>query len=115
MISRILKFEGFTTLLLALFVYQLMGFNWVWFLLLIFVPDISLVGYLKNKKIGALIYNFVHNLVTATILIFVGFLSGIELFTMIGIILIAHVGMDRALGYGLKYPTSFKQTHVQKV
>lgn len=75
-----------------------------------------MIGYIKNKKIGAFIYNFVHNYVLALLCIFLGYiLLKNTIVTLIGIILFAHVSIDRFLGYGLKYSTSFKETHLQKI
>lgn len=75
-----------------------------------------MIGYLKYKKIGAIIYNSVHNYVLALFVIGLGYLIlKHEAITQFGIILFAHVSMDRVLGFGLKYPTNFKDTHFQKV
>jgi hypothetical protein len=75
-----------------------------------------MVGYLKDKELGALLYNLVHNYALALLLTALGVLiANNNTVSLIGIILIAHVGLDRALGYGLKYSTNFKDTHIQKV
>lgn len=116
MIKKILQLEGLAFLLLALFFYNQLHGNWVLFILLLFTPDISMIGYLKNKKFGAVLYNFIHNYVLSIIIIAIGeiFLQN-SFITLLGIILFAHVGLDRLLGYGLKYPTDFKNTHLQKL
>lgn len=85
------------------------------FAILLFAPDISTIGYLKNKRLGALVYNLVHNFVLCFILIFSGIFLGEEILISLGLILSAHIGLDRLIGYGLKYPTDFKDTHMQKV
>ncbi len=72
-------------------------------------------GYLKNKKLGAVTYNLMHNFAVGIIVFFIGIYTKSDLITAMGLILIAHVGMDRFFGYGLKYKTAFKDTHMQKV
>ena len=65
---------------------------------LVLAVDVSMVGYLANPRVGAVTYNALHS-----------WLPGL------GAILVAHVGMDRLLGYGLKYPTSFADTHLGRI
>ncbi len=116
MIKKLLHLEGLFFFITAIYFYNNLQGNWLLFILLLFVPDISMIGYIKNKKIGAFIYNFVHNYVLALLCIFLGYiLLKNTIVTLIGIILFAHVSIDRFLGYGLKYSTSFKETHLQKI
>lgn len=74
-----------------------------------------MIGYLKNKKIGSIIYNLGHNYLLAIALVILGNLTPYDWMVTLGIILFAHVSLDRALGYGLKYPDDFKNTHTQKL
>ena len=74
-----------------------------------------MIGYLKNPKLGAVIYNLIHNFILSISLILLGFVINNQLVIFAGIILSAHIGMDRALGYGLKKPTGFKDTHLGKI
>jgi hypothetical protein len=116
MVKKILHLEGFVFFLTALFFYHQLHGNWFIFILLLFTPDISMIGYLKDKKFGAILYNLMHNYITALIII----VTGAAIFTntfveLLGIILFAHIGLDRFLGYGLKYPNEFKLTHLQKI
>lgn len=115
MVSVILRFEGLAFLLLSLYFYNQLGGNWLLFFVLLFLPDISMIGYLRDKKIGAALYNLVHNYILATIVIGVGVLMTNNTLILLGLILFAHVGLDRLLGFGLKYPENFKHTHLQKV
>ncbi len=116
MVKKLLHAEGIAFFLAALFCYNLFEGNWLLFIILLFTPDISMLGYLKDKKLGAQLYNLGHNYVLALLVISFGlFVTGNPLVTHVGIILFAHVALDRALGYGLKYPSSFKDTHLQKV
>lgn len=74
-----------------------------------------MIGYLKNKKLGATVYNLVHNYATGLIVLTIGYLLVNQVIESIGIILFAHVALDRLLGFGLKYPSAFKDTHLQKI
>lgn len=88
-----------------------------WFLLipLLLVPDLSMIGYVHSPKTGALTYNLIHNWATGLIVLGAGlWLTSFPL-AVAGSILIAHVGMDRALGYGLKLQTAFQDTHLGRI
>ncbi len=115
MVKNILRIEGVLFFLISLYLFQLREQSWLIFILLLFTPDISMIGYLKNKKIGAVIYNLGHNYVLAIGLLILGSLTPNDWMVIYGIILFAHVSLDRALGFGLKYPGDFKDTHIQKV
>jgi hypothetical protein len=93
---------------------QLNG-NALWLLPLLLAPDVSMAGYLGGPRLGSVTYNLVHNLVTALGLLAVGWFVPIAPLALAGAVLIAHVGMDRALGYGLKLPTDFKDTHLGRI
>lgn len=115
MVTWILRVEGLAILLAALYIYSLMEGNWLLFIFFLLVPDISMIGYISDKKIGAFIYNLFHNLTLPMLLIVIGFFFNIQIVAFAGAILLAHVGMDRFFGYGLKYPSNFKDTHLQRV
>lgn len=115
MVSRILRLEGLFIFLLATFLFFNLGGNWLIFALLLFTPDISMIGYIKDKKIGAITYNLVHNLALSFGLMLIGYLSNNELILFAGLILSAHIGVDRSLGYGLKEFSGFKDTHLGKI
>lgn len=113
--SIVLRVEGAAVLTLAVFLYGELGQSWIVFLLLFFVPDLSLLGYLRDKNVGAAVYNVVHTyLWPAGLWAFAFF---IEWGAAMGIALIwaAHIGVDRLAGLGLKYPTGRKDTHLQRV
>lgn len=115
MVKNTLRLEGLVLFLLSLFFYQNVSGNWLLFILLILLPDISMLGYLKDKKVGAILYNLGHTYVTALLLLALGYLLSITLILELGIILFTHTSMDRFFGFGLKYPTHFKDTHMQKI
>jgi len=79
------------------------------------LPDLSMVGYLRGPRTGAVTYNAVHNLVLAAAVVGVGLWQGFAWLVLVGAVLVAHVGMDRALGYGLKLPTDFRDTHLGRI
>lgn len=79
------------------------------------LPDVSMVGYLRDARVGAVTYNAVHNWVLAALAIGLGWWLAVPLLLLAGAILLAHVGMDRALGYGLKLPTDFRDTHLGRI
>lgn len=115
MIKLILRLEGAALFLTSLYFYYLFQGNWLIFVLLLFTPDISMLGYLKDKKLGAYIYNTVHNYLLGIAIILLGTVLKDNLIRSVGIILIAHIALDRFLGFGLKYISGFKDTHLQKV
>ncbi len=89
--------------------------SWWLFILLLLAPDLSALGYLVNVRFGAICYNAVHVDVGPAALLAVGLLSTSPLAVLLALIWLAHIGMDRVAGYGLKYPTKFQDTHLQHV
>lgn len=81
-------------------------------MLLLFAPDLFIVGYARSTKIGALIYNLGHSYLLPAFLTFYGWQSERPLLLAIGLIWFAHIGMDRFAGFGLKYDDNFKHTHL---
>ena len=76
------------------------------------VPDLSMIGYVANAQVGATAYNAVHTYSCPLILAAYGLGSGHNIVLAVALIWIPHIGLDRLLGYGLKYPTYFKDTHL---
>ena len=113
--SFLLRLEGATILLLSVVLYRQSHASWLLFALLFLTPDLFMLGYLVNTRVGAALYNLVHTLLTPGVLFAVSFLAGKTQFIPLLLIWTAHIGFDRALGYGLKYPTQFKDTHLQRV
>lgn len=100
----------------AISIYLLTKYNlglpvWAW-VILFFSPDISMLGYLVNTRVGAYTYNLFHHRAVAIILAAFGLLLASNLLIAIGILLFAHSSFDRMLGYGLKYADNFKHTHL---
>ncbi len=84
---------------------------WLWPIIFL-APDIGMVGYLANPKIGSWTYNFFHFKSIAVAVIACGVLLEFKELLVAGVVLFGHAAMDRMLGYGLKYPDSFKHTHL---
>jgi hypothetical protein len=77
--------------------------------------DLSIVGYLAGPRIGALTYNVAHNLVGPLALVGLGWWTDIGWLILVGAALLTHVGLDRTLGYGLKLPSDFRDTHLGRI
>ncbi|MBL8045455.1 MAG: DUF4260 domain-containing protein [Anaerolineales bacterium] len=113
--KMLLHLEGAVLLIAAVTLYAQSGGSWWLFALLLFAPDISMVGYLVNQKIGAQTYNAIHIYLLPALLAAYGLFAATPLASQLALIWFAHIGMDRMLGYGLKYETAFKDTHLQRV
>ncbi len=88
---------------------------WWLFAALILAPDLSMVGFLFGPRVGAATYDVAHTYLWPVALGVVGLVGDVNVATEIGLIWGAHIGVDRALGYGLKYPSGFTETHLQRV
>ena len=86
--------------------------RWWWIPVLLFFPDLFIVGYARSTKLGALLYNLGHSYLLPAFLTFFGWHYDRPLILAIGLIWFAHIGMDRFAGYGLKYDDNFKHTHL---
>ncbi len=107
-----LRLEGVAAFVAGLALFGWLGGPWLLAIPLLLVPDLSAVGYLRGPRLGALTYNAVHNWAAGLALLGLGLAVGAAPLAIAGTILVAHVGMDRAAGYGLKLPTSFHDTHL---
>lgn len=103
--------EGALIFLGATGLFAALGESWWWYILLFFIFDVSFVGYLVNTRFGAIAYNFIHSLILPLLLLALSLLSQ-DLFFLasFSLIWLAHIGFDRMLGYGLKYPDNFHHT-----
>lgn len=99
----------------ALALYFHLDYGWVLLVVLALAPDLAAVGYLAGNRIGAAAYNAAHTYVGPVVLATVGVLGDIDTATQLSLIWLVHIGADRLLGYGLKYPSAFKDTHLQRV
>jgi hypothetical protein len=109
----ILRFEGLAYLALACTLYQLLGFSWLQFAWLFFLPDLAILVYVvASPRIGMFAYNLTHSSIGAALVGLAGLLMHDVLYWQIALIWFAHIGFDRALGYGLKYQLGFRVTHL---
>src|SRR5699024_10309690 len=102
----ILHGEGLIVLLMSLYLYWYFDFSWLIFIILLFLPDLSMIAYVKNDQIGAIIYNLFHTYILPVLLFIFSHYTNMHTWMMISIIWLAHIGMDRMIGYGLKYPSA---------
>jgi len=108
----ILRLEGGLVLVSAAAAYAQQGGHWSQFLLLFLIPDLSMLGYLAGARIGAATYNFAHSYVLPLAIGLAGIGSAQPTLIDVALIWIAHIGLDRMLGYGLKYGSAFGHTHL---
>ncbi|RIV43110.1 DUF4260 domain-containing protein [Flagellimonas pelagia] len=113
--KTVLKLEEVLMFVLGIYLFNQLDYAWWWFLVLILAPDIGMVGYLFNNKIGALTYNLFHHKGLAILVYLAGVYFSIPLCQLVGIILFSHSALDRAMGYGLKYDKGFKFTHLGEI
>ncbi|MEM7802552.1 MAG: DUF4260 domain-containing protein, partial [Chloroflexota bacterium] len=107
--------EGAAVLALSILLYAYFGFSWWYFAIFLLAPDLTGFFYFGNKRVFTMAYNLAHTLIFPLLLGGISLLYGSDLGIQIALIWLAHIGMDRAVGYGLKYPTAFKDTHLSRV
>jgi hypothetical protein len=110
-----LRLEGAAAFGAGLAVFGVSGGNWLFLLPLLLLPDISAAGYLVGPRIGTVTYNLFHNWVPGIVVLALGAWLASPALLIAAAILIAHTGMDRAVGYGLKLPSSFQDTHLGRM
>lgn len=112
---NLLKLEELALMVLGIFMFGLLGYQWGWLPVLILLPDISMLGYLLGSKVGAVGYNIIHHRGVAILLYFLGIQFLWPIVQLIGVILFIHIAMDRIFGFGLKYEKGFKFTHLGEI
>ena len=111
----LLRVEALCVLAISVLAYAKFGSGWVVFALFFFAPDLSFFAYRAGPKVGAVTYNIAHSLIGAIVLLATGMLLSAPVAITAGIIWAAHIGFDRALGYGLKYSAGFEFTHLGRI
>ena len=114
-IRTLLRIEGLTLFVGMVGLYGLWGGSWWLFAILFLVPDLSFVAYLAGPRAGAAVYNAMHTYMLPLVLSFIGFGMALPLTLSIAMIWMAHIGIDRALGFGLKYDAGFGFTHLGRI
>jgi hypothetical protein len=113
--SVLLRLEGAGLLRIAAFLYARSDTSWLLFALLFLAPDVGMVGYLGGSRAGAVLYDLLHTSLLPAGLAVMGVVADSRSAVAVALIWLAHIGMDRALGFGLKYPTGFRDTHLGRV
>lgn len=111
----LLRVEGLAVFGAALLLYRELGASWWLFLALALAPDVSLLAFLAGARAGAACYNLVHTYALPAVAFAGGFITETKTAMAVGLVWAAHIGVDRALGLGLKYPTRFRDTHLHRV
>ncbi len=111
----LLHAEGAAVAAAAIAVYFHADYPWWLLVALALAPDLSMAGYLRGPRLGAACYDAVHTYAPPVVVAAIGVLADADAAIQVGLIWIAHIGVDRMLGYGLKYPSRFKDTHLQRV
>jgi hypothetical protein len=111
----LLRAEGVVIFVTAVVLYFHLDHAWWVLVVLALAPDLSMVAYAAGPRLGALGYDVAHTLALPLVLGAAGVLWDVGLASQLALIWLAHIGADRAIGYGLKYPTRFHDTHLQRV
>jgi hypothetical protein len=109
------RLEGLVLFAGGIYAWSALEGIWWLFLVLLLTPDISMLGYLVNPELGAAVYNLVHSYPLAALCLAAGLWLTVPTLTFVGVIVLAHIGWDRMLGYGLKLESGFKDTHLGKL
>lgn len=108
----LLRVEGACIFGSAIWAYSQSGQSWWSFAALLFAPDLGMVGYLANTSVGAVLYNAVHTETPPILLLCTALARNNKAVIGLALSWLAHIGMDRMMGYGLKYGSSFGHTHL---
>ena len=110
--KSLIQIEELLLAALAFYLFLPLGYAWWWFFVLFFAPDLSMIGYVVNARVGAATYNFVHHKGVAVVLFVLGALVHASWLQAAGLIMLGHSSFDRVMGYGLKHLDSFQHTHL---
>jgi hypothetical protein len=110
--KNLVRLEEFAMFGLSIFLSSRLDIAWWWYPLLILAPDLSMLGYLVNPRVGAWTYNLVHHKAVGVGLYILGIVLANPVIQFTGLLLFGHSSMDRMLGYGLKHSDSFQHTHL---
>jgi hypothetical protein len=114
-LRTLLRLEGLALFIGMTLLYAVWEGSWWVYAILLLAPDISFAGYLAGPRAGAIIYNAAHSYMAPMALMTTGFATSSPLVLSIAMIWLAHIGIDRALGYGLKYSAGFSFTHLGRI
>jgi hypothetical protein len=111
----LLHLEGVVVATAAITLYFHFGYPWWLLVVLALAPDLSMLGYAAGPVVGRATYDAAHTYALPVALAAIGVLFDADVAVQVGLIWTTHIGVDRAIGYGLKYRTGFKDTHLQRV
>lgn len=114
-VRTLLRLEGLALFIAGVALYARLHGDWALFLKLFLLPDLSFAMYLFGPRAGAFAYNAMHSTPGALVLAGFGYMAGEPLALLVALIWLAHIGFDRALGYGLKYASAFGDTHLGRI
>jgi Domain of unknown function (DUF4260) len=114
-VVRWLRLEGVAALVAGTVAYATLGGSWIWFLPALLLVDASAVGYLANPRLGAFTYDLAHNWALGLAILGLGLALSLPVVALAGTVVIAHIGLDRSVGYGLKLGSGFKDTHLGRI
>ena len=110
--KTLIRLEEAAGVLFSIYLFSLLPYAWWVYPLFFFAPDISMIGYAINPKIGAFTYNLVHHKAISLGLFVAGMLIQLPIFSLMGVLCFGHSSFDRVMGYGLKHIDAFKHTHL---
>jgi hypothetical protein len=111
----LLRLEGAALAIASVYVYADQGWSWLLFALLLLAPDLAMLGYVVDPRVGATVYNLMHMAAAPLALLVIGVATNEEVVEAVAVIWFVHIGLDRALGYGLKYDDAFGHTHLGRI
>lgn len=114
-VRTVLRLEGLALFIGMTLLYYVWDGDWWVYAALFFIPDLSFAGYLSGPRFGAMIYNAAHSYLAPMAMMTSGFATASPLILSVAMIWLAHIGFDRALGYGLKYAAGFASTHLGRI
>jgi len=104
--KTLIKLEELALVVLSFYLFLALDYVWWWFPVLFFIPDVSVIGYLINPKVGSISYNFIHHKALAVSLYLLGSLTQLPGLQLAGLVMFGHSSFDRVLGFGLQESTS---------
>jgi hypothetical protein len=110
-----LRTEAVAAFAAGLALYLHLGGHLIWLIPLLLAVDLSMVGYVGGPRAGSVVYNVAHNWAAGIAVLAMAWWVGSPALALAGAIVVAHTGMDRVAGYGLKYPTAFADTHLGRL
>ena len=111
----VLRLEGLALFVGITLLYWVWDGSWWVYTVLFLAPDLSFLAYFAGPRVGAMLYNAAHSYMVPMALMTTGFATAEPLVLSIAMIWLAHIGFDRALGYGLKYGAGFGFTHLGRI